>query len=705
MHGNPLALVELPYGLTPTQLAGGFGLPTTIALASQIEDGYRARLAGLSEQTRSLLLLVAADPTGDAELLWRAAAVLGIGTDAAGDAERARLLMIDGGVRFYHPLIRSTVYREASTTERAAAHRALAEATDGTRDPDRKAWHLARASIGPDDALADELERLAGRAKQRGGLAAAAAFFNRSAELTVDAGRSADRRMEAARAKLDAGAIDAADDCLHQIDVAGLGAGRRLQTDLLGAQIESWRSLGGAVQLRLLDVARRLAEDSPELARETYLEALETAVVAGRLGLPGGVVEVARACAEAPPARQPPRAMDLLLDGVVARYLEGHAAAVPTLRQAITAFSLHPSTRWLDLILRVALDLWDSDAADQLAQDHVRLARSTGALGILPLALNYLAIVRGSRRGCFAYGDELVDEATSISWATGREPRPYAAMMLAAERGNAEALAGLRDESLQRAHALSEGSVLTHIDLCTCILQNGLGNYQAAAAAGQAAADGDHLGMGLALPELIEAALRCDQRSVAQSALDELDVQTSGGSTGFGSAMLLRSRALLCSGAEADELYGESVSLLEASPARIYLARTHLVWGEALRREGHRSTSREHLRIAFEQLDSFGAEGFARRARGELNASGEHARARLPETRGELTAQESRIARLARRGLSNPEIAAQLFLSRRTVEYHLHNVYVKLGIKSRAQLDRALPEADEAMSTAHSLVR
>jgi DNA-binding CsgD family transcriptional regulator len=706
-RGNPLALLELPRGMTPAQLAGGFGLSGALPLASRIEGSFLRQAESLPEQTRRLLLLAAAEPVGDASLLWRAAGLLGIGPDAAAPAEAAGLIEIGAGVRFRHPLVRSAAYRAAGLDDRRSAHGALAEATDPAIDPDRRAWHRAQATAGPDEALADELERSAGRAQARGGLAAAAAFLARATELTPDTARRAERALAAAQAKLGAGAPDAALALLPVVDAAPPDPSRRARADVLRARIAFAQRRGSDAPPLLLDAARRLEPLDPVAARETYLEALGASLFAGRLDGSGGAREAARAVRAGPPAPPPARALDLLLDGLATLCAGAYADGVPALRRALDAFwhevgRGEADMRWLWLACPVAPEplapeLWDDATWQELATRAVRHARAAGALSVLPVALSYRACVH-LHAGEFDAASALIEEADATAEAAGNARLSYTSLALAAWRGaEAPALAQI-GAGMRGALARGEGRAIGLAEYATAVLYNGLGRYGDALAAAERACEHDDLGfLGWSLVELIEAGTRAGRPEPAAAALARLEERTSASGTDWALGIQARSRALLSEGRAAERLYREAIERLARTRIAIHLARAHLLYGEWLRREGRRLDAREHLGAAHEQLTGFGAEAFAERARRELAATGQVVRRREVEVRDDLTAQELQIARLAERGRTNPQIGAELFLSPRTVEWHLRKVFGKLGISSRRELRDALPQRGEAL--------
>jgi DNA-binding CsgD family transcriptional regulator len=698
-RGNPLALLELSRGLTAPELAGGFGFPGAVALSGGIEESFRRRVGALPEQTRGLLLLAAAEPAGDPALVWRAAARLGIDAEAAAArAGEAGLVEFGVRVRFRHPLVRSAAYRSGSAQERQQAHGALAEVIDPELDPDLRAWHRAHAAAGPDEDAAAELERSARRAGARGGLAAAAAFLERAVMLTLDPAQRAGRALEAAQAKAQAGAFDAALDLLALAEAGPLSEFQRARVDLVWARIAFATSRGSDAPPQLLKAARRLEPIDVGLSRATYLDALSAAVFADRLASPGsGAVEVARAAAAAPPPLHAPRAPDLLLDGLAAYLNEGYAAGVPILQKALTAFgagmSADEELRWLWLACIAAVHVWDDDRYAMLSDRHVRLARDTGALSELPLALTTRAYMR-MFAGELTAAASVIEEARAVTEATGSDLAPYVALHMAAFRGDQAEASALIEATTREVTLRGEGLGITVAEWANAMLNNGLGHYQQAMTAAQRATGYQPFvpASNWALVELIGAAARSGMNEIAADALRRLAEMTSTSGTDWALGVEARSRALLSEGEAAERLYRESIARLGRTRLRPELARAHLLYGEWLRRERRPSDAREQLRTAHGMLEAMGMEGFAERARRELQAAGETARKRGSATSAvELTAQEAQIARLARDGLSNPEIGARLFISARTVQYHLRKVFTKLGISSRSQLDRVLP--------------
>jgi DNA-binding CsgD family transcriptional regulator len=691
-RGNPLALLDLPRSMSAAELAGGFELLPATDLPSHLEKQYHQRAGELPEPTQRLLLLAAAEPLGDATLIWRAAEALGIDRSSLAPAEDTRLVEVGARVRFRHPLVRSAVYRAAAPSERRDAHRALAEATDPETDPDRRAWHRAHAAMGVDEAVAAELERSADRARSRGGAAAAAAFLARATELTPDPADRGRRALAAAQAKFDAAAADAALDLLATAELAPLDEFQRAWLERLRAEIAFARTRGSDAPALLLDAARRLEPLDVAMARETHMEAIAAAMFAGRLGDGPGVREAA-AAAHAAPAAEQPRAIDLLLDGLATRFVEGYPAGLAPLRRAFDEFRdveglTERDVRWLWLGCRLAQDLWDDELWHVLATRGLRLARETGALGVLPIAATYRAALH-VHEGELRAASALIAETDAITQATGMAPLKYASLMLAAWRGRESEALELIEAARVEGTARGEGMGLRVLGWATALLLNGRGRYPEALEAVQGVCEEDDVGLfGWALVELIEAGARSGATDAASEALDRLSARTQASGTDWALGIAACSRALLNDGRDAEPLYREAVERLGRTRGVVHLARARLLYGEWLRRENRRVDAREQLRAAHEMFGDIGAEGFADRAGHELRATGETAHRRADDERTVLTPQEAHIARLAKDGLSNPEIGAQLFISPRTVQYHLRKVFLKLDITSRNQLSR-----------------
>ena len=693
-QGNPLALLELPRGLSPAELAGGFGLPGAAPLAGRIEGSFASQLGVLPDQTRRLLLLAAADPSGDRALVWRAAERLGIPVQAAAPAVEAGLVEFGAGVRFRHPLVRSAAYRSAAFPDRQRMHAALAEVTDPVTDPDRRAWHRAQAAARPDEEVALELERSAGRAQARGGIAAAAAFLQRAVALTADPARRAERTLAAAQANFQAGAFDAALGLLATAEAGPLDEFQRARADLVRGHVAFASGLGSDAPPLLLKAARRLEPFDLELARETYLTAWRAAGMAGHLAGEGVLAEICRAAQALPPPPGPPRPLDVLLDGLALLVTDGRAAATPTLQRAAKALASIPAEdvlRWGSVAAGASSLVWDVEGMRAISARQVQLARDAGAIALLPLYLSQLGIA-STWMGDFAGSASLVAETDSVAAATGSRIAPMTLLRLRALQGREAEARAVIASVVDQAAAGGQGLAEAWAHWAAAVLYNGLARYEEAAlAARRATSDPLNPWMSMwALPELVEAAARSGGAALAHDALARLAETTRPCGTDAALGIEARCRALLSGASAADGLYREAIGRLGRTQLRPELARGHLLYGEWLRREGRRVDAREQLRAAHGQFTSIGMAAFAERARRELIATGGKVRKRRAETRDQLTPQEEQIARLARDGLSNPEIGAQLFLSARTVEWHLRKVFAKLGIGSRHELKAAL---------------
>ena len=691
-RGNPLALLELPRALTPTSLAGGFAVAHSGPLQGRIEASFRTQVADLPDATQQLLLLGAAEPLGDPTLLWRAAAELKLDASAAVPAEAADLIALGTRVTFRHPLLRSAIYDAASPEQRRAAHRALASATDPELDPDRRAWHRAYAALAPDEDVAAELERSADRARARGGLAAAAAFLERAAELTPDPRLRAQRALGAARRKRLAGLLDAATALVTAAEQGPLDDRERALALTLRAHIKDDGGPGEGVSL-LLEAARRLTPLDPALARDTYLEALFQAANAGRLG--PGVLEPARAARQAPAPPGDPDAGDLLMDGLAVLFTDGHAAGVPLLRDGLALARGEDgreehTMRTARIAARIAAELMDERAWEELAMRHVRNSREDGLLSVLPITLGYLAGLR-IYEGDLTAAAILLDEAGAISHAAKAPAGDAMRLLLAAFQGD-EAETRRRVERLEDLAARrGEGLMLTVCEYAAAVVHNSLGQYEAALDSARRASAADDLSVSWwALSELVEAGVRAGDRSTAGDALARLTERTQAARTAFARGIEAQARALLADDATAEDAYREAIEAFKETRLQMLLARAQLLYGEWLRRANRRTDSRAQLAAAHEFFTRVGADAFAGRAARELLATGATPRKRVDETRGQLTPQETQIATLARDGHTNPEIGAELFLSPRTVEWHLRKVFQKLDISSRRELRTAL---------------
>jgi DNA-binding CsgD family transcriptional regulator/tetratricopeptide (TPR) repeat protein len=695
--GNPLALLELPRGLTPGQLAGGFDLPAALSLSAGIEESFRRRLQRLPRDARQLLLLAAAEPVGDPALLWRAAHELGVRETARGAVESEGLLTLDGEVAFRHPLVRSAVYGAAEPNERRVAHQALADATDPQIDPDRRAWHRAQATSAPDEEVAVELEQSAARAQARGGFAAAAAFLERSVALTVDPARRGARAIRAADTKRLIGALDSALGLAAVAERGPLDDLQRAQLDVLLGRIAFAGNRGNDASPLMLKAASRLEHVDLKLAHETYLDAWIAALFAGRLAVDANLQVVSGAARAAPRSSEAVPVSELLLDGLARLVTDGWASGTAVLKQAIEASraddaGVDEQLRWSWVAGGAAGVIWDYENWDALTAREERLARDTGALTVLPITLSIRAGVR-AMAGDLAEASFLVDQVQVVTDASDNRRFSNAALVVGAFRGDESEVRQLTEAITRDSSARGEGLALAVASWATAVLSNGLGRYEDAFGAATDALENpnDLWYSGWAIVELIEAASRTGQAEQAQPALEELIERTNASGTEWALAMQARCRALLAGDDEAEALYREAVERLSTSRLRLDFARSRLLYGEWLRRQSRRVDARNELRAAYDLFTDAGMNAFAERARIELQATGEHARKRSVDTLGQLTPQEEQVARLAAEGHTNREIATQLFISPSTVEYHLHKVFRKLRVTSRAQLARRMP--------------
>ncbi|WP_099039682.1 ATP-binding protein [Mycobacterium neglectum] len=693
--GNPLALTELHRVLSPAELAGGFGLAQAHQLTNRLERAFGQRLTELPTETKTLLLVAAADPTGDRKWLAATARRLGISEDAVEAARAEDFVSLGNRVRFRHPLIRSAVYRGAPLSERRRVHQALADVVDGPAADEHRAWHLAHAANAPDENLAEQLEQSAQQACARSGAAAAAAFLACAVELTPDPVRRARRALLAAEAKMNSGAPEAASKMLMDVQYPSDDPLLSAKIDLLRARTACPSGRGGDMTSLLLDTAKRLHDVDTELARDTYLEALVAAILAGRLAPPDATaLTVASAARCAPPAANP-RVVDLMLDGLVARILDGYVAGAPLLKLALQAFMCGDAAnaiepRWYDMAGRICLDLFDHDTFEKVAARQLQLFREAGVLAQLPVGLGACAAVDvfGGRLGdAAAHLAEAEATATAIGSPRWRRIEPH----LAAYRGEDKICREMVHETIEGgAVEHGQGFSIAAGLFALAVLHNGLGQYAEALSACERGLEHDDPAItGYALAETVEAAARCGNVAAATDALATLVERADASETDTALGLAARSRALTTDGPVAESEYRKAIAHLEKSPAAVYLARSHLVYGEWLRRQGRRVDARAQLRNAFDMFTEMGAEAFAQRAGRELEATGETVRKRTGDPATELTTQESAITKLARDGHTNSEIAAQLFISARTVEWHLSKIFAKLGISSRKELRTA----------------
>ncbi|MFJ3790984.1 ATP-binding protein [Kitasatospora sp. NPDC090091] len=682
--GNPLALLELPQGLSSAELAFGFGGPGVAPLATRVEEGFRRRIDLLSDDTRTLLLLAAVEPVGDELLLWRALCLLGIGPDAAGPAEAAGLLKLGAPVRFRHPLVRSAAWRGADAGSLRAVHGALAAATDAERDPDRHAWHLAHAAVGPNEQVAAALERSADRALARGGRAAAASFLERAAALSPDPKERARRALAAAGAHLQAGATARVPDLLAAAELGPLDPLQQADASRLRAKASSMTNPGlGAVQ-PLLAAAGKLRELDPAAARETYLSAFGAAIWAGRLD-EGGLRRAAEAACDLPSGEE---TAGVFLRALVAWAVDGPVAAFPLLARALHSVTDDEDLAVLWPAASAAVELGDLTAWLDITDRAVRFARTTGALSILSTALPYRAASLGYA-GRFPEAWDLLAEGANAEDATGRATRMATTALLSAYRGRERSALELAEAVERDGEQRGLGRLIAMAVCARAVLHNGLGNYPLALEAALRGSEHQDLVVHhWTCSELVEAATRAGAPAVAAQARERLaDWSRAGTPWALGASAV--ADALAGPQDQAEDRYREAIDHFSRGGLGSFEARARLLFGEWLRRQNQRAEARTELRTAHEASVTMGMEAFAERARRELLATGETVRSRTVGA-PVLTPQEAQITRLVVAGHSNAEIGAQLFLSPRTVEWHLRKVFARLGITSRRELDGAL---------------
>jgi len=690
--GNPLALIELGRELAPRQLTGQIALPEPLPVGRSLQARFLSQVRGLPAATQILLLTAAADPTGDPALLWRAGQHLGFGLNAAGPAEAQELVTFGPIVSFRHPLVRSAIYHGATLMDRQRVHHALAEATDLSSSADLQAWHRSEAATEPDEAVAAELERAAERAKSRGGWAATGAYLTRSAVLTPDAAVRLRRVLAAVQADNIAGASLRAQALLDSVAGQIDDPHQRVVAQRLQGAIHYALSQPAKTASILLGAARQIAPIDVGQARDALLDALAASRVSGRLAATGASsADIAQAARSLPLPAQSGSIGDLLLDADTALLLDGLEAAAPLLSRAVATLQELPMDS-PDLLTWTGIGCWaagalgDDHALNSLASRLEKQARDQCAVPALSNALLFTGVSElfagalGQARAHFtergaieeALGDDCdVGEVVVLAWqglASDTRAQAAAATRAAAERGL--------------------GWKLVWLEYALAVLELGLGHYEEALASAPHGYEENVILSAFALPDLIEAAVRCGQLTVAQNALDRVGLRTAASPTPLAMGLLARSRALLADGPDAEAQYLEAIAHLRHARGVSHLARAHLLYGEWLRRAKRRRDAREHLLTAHTMFETMGAGAFAERARLELAATGQTARTRSPGHNGGLTPQELHVAVLAAAGSTNPEIAAQLFISPKTVEYHLGKVFQKLGVGSRRQLAR-----------------
>ena len=695
-EGNPLALSELPEAMTKDELRGIDSLTWPIPITARLEDLFGRRMKGLPATARTALLVAAASPSDDPRLVFRAGERLGLDGSSVVPAVEEGLLRVEPRIAFRHPLVRSAAYAIAAPEDRRKAHEALANVTDPVADADQRAWHLSSAAAGPDEEVADELARAADRARRRGGFVAAAECLKRSAHLSPAPRDRAERYLAAAEAELAAGGAHGAAALVTAARAVGLD-------DVQTARAERLR---GLVAFELGDIdeaasilvgaARAFATIDVRLARDTHLSALGAAMYAGPLAREGAVADAAAAALAAPKLpEQEMTAADFMLDGYANQIVGNLSEGAALLLRGIQMLRTSDDARVFLLSCGAALRVWDDDALREIALRGVELAREAGAFTALHVALHHLAFSEvglGRYLAAEAAAVEAREISTSLGngWSIGAHAP--AELLVAACRGDDATTRMLHDTIVREATLRGEGVIVLFAEYALALLEIGSGRYREALPSVTRACGDDAAMIVLGLPDLVEAAARSGEMELAERALERLSAIIHVSRTAVGLGVQARCRALVADSADAGAHYREAIDHLRNSRAIPQLARTLLLYGEWLRRVRRRRDAREPLREALQYFESIGADAFADRARAELRATGERARSRSSDAPEELTAQEALIARLVADGASNPEVAAQLSISRKTVESHLTKVFAKLGVSSRGHLVRALKD-------------
>jgi DNA-binding CsgD family transcriptional regulator len=697
-RGNPLALLELPRAWTAAELVEGLSESSRVPLTGRLELAFAKRLRELPADTQTLLALAAAEPKGDPALLWSAAQQLGLDWDAAAPAERAGLIEFGRHVYFRHPLVRAAAYRAAPIQQRLAVHRALADVTDPIGDADRHAWHRAHSTVTHDESIALELEQSAGRAKARGGLAAAAALLERAALLTPDGARRANRTLAAAGAKRASGALDAALQLLSSVESEPPSELRSALADRLRGKIAyDQRRERDAAEL-LLSAAQRLEPFDRRLARDTHFEALAAAIWASQPDDRAWIRKAAEAARAAPPSGDSQGTADLLLGALALRVTEGYETAAPMLTRALAAVRVHEiepdevdSLLWLAgnrAAGIMATEVWDFETGVVLARRQVKVTRESGALVQLQFALNFLAnnvVLTGDIQAAA----ELVEEERLLSLVTGVPTIAYGSLLVAAYGGDLTSAMPMIAAAMDAATKSGQGRMVAFTHYVSSVLHNGLGRHAEALDSARRVVERDDLGyQTLVAAELAEAASREGDKDLLADMSKWVRARAAATPTEWALGIAARVEALAAEAADAaDALYRESIEHLGKTPLRVELARSHLLYGEWLRRRGQRGNARDQLAVAHDALSDLGIGAFAERARREMSASTWRRTSRHSGAQpAQLTSQELQISQLVQLGLSNPEIGVRLFLSPRTVEWHLRNIFGKVGVSTRRRL-------------------
>jgi DNA-binding CsgD family transcriptional regulator len=698
--GNPLALTGLAEELTESQLAGLSPLPDPLPAGELIEARFARQVQRLPRETQIALLLAAAEPTKDLVTIDRAAGALGTSLAALEPAETLHLISTEGGITFRHPLIRSAVYSGASAALRRQAHLALATALDRAIDPERWAMHRALAAIGPDESVALALEQSAILARARGGYSAEAALLSRAAELSLGAGDGSRRLLDAAHAASFAGDSAHAQALLEAARQGDLDDFDQARAQLLGGTLSVALGQGQSAPALLLEAANTLAPLNPELSRRALLSSLSALLTVlqcteGTTGRDIGLVAL-----RALEASGTESTVDSLLGGLASALVRDDEEAAPALRRSLATFekmSAEEITQWHHIGPLIALTLWDPEAYRSVVELLEAAARQQGAILALRPAL-VSSSTQEIRQGRFSAARARHIELREITEAVGGVTAFHGLLdveLLAWEGEEEAARAKIRD-LLEFGTTVGSGTGILIGHRALAILELGLGRYPEALAAARAVeAAGLTFYSCFALPLIVEAAMRCGDVTNATEALVQIEARAQLVQTPFALGVMWRGRALVRDDEQTESSFRRAIEWFEQSPWRTDLAHTHLLYGEWLRRKKRRTDARVELRMAHDMFEPMGARAFAERARLELAATGERARTRRVASTSDLTVRELQIARLAADGLTSREIAFQLFISPNTVEYHLKKVFQKLGVRSRVQLARAIPDSAE----------
>jgi DNA-binding CsgD family transcriptional regulator len=696
--GCPLALIEVASGLTEQQLLGGQMFGDRLPIGRRLEGHFLAQVRELDPTAQLFLLVAATESSGDLTLVRRAA--YDLGSDAASEdaAFASGLIALRPNVVFRHPLIRAAVYGGALGAQRDQVHIALAALLDGV-DPDRRVRHLASAARQPDADLALELEDSGIRAANRGGYAAAVSVFLEAARVSLGANDRTQRLLVAAKFALLAGMPQRADALLAQTFENLVDPELRAQAMLLDGMLRTPLADPASAPARLVAAAEALAPFDDALARDALCEALSASLVAQRYTTGTTPQDVARAAlVTIDRTTSAASLVDLLIQGTAYLLLSDYSNAVPVLERAVALIRAGDISRYDmsgNLVTCILNELGDDSTYNLWVRNIEEHARQRGALIVLQLALVGRAKAE-LRSGRFMAAEMTYDEVVTITGVIGGVPEFYELLKceLFAWRGQEE-------EARATAARLREWSAAIGSTVATNLANRSIATVELAAGHWSDALEAvepllDPVAVGqnrLALPIAINAASRAGKRELATHYVAELSARTPS-DTAWGQGQVTLGRALIADDGGADVLYVEAIRLLESTSVVVEALQARLAYGEWLRRQKRRIDARAQLRVAYDRFSEIGATGFATRALAELEATGERAHKRSISVKSNLTPQETQAARRAASGATNKEIAAEMYISANTVDYHLRKVYRKLGISSRFELRDALPPLD-----------